>query len=84
MAWTTYWTTADELGREGNRDMVPTAGPLQQTFVRICVDSINPRQNFTVKVLFDWSYNNDAKYNAVNNGRNWGDGCDRDIYKPVN
>ena len=64
--------------------MVPTAGPLQQTFVRICVDPINPRHNVTVRVLLDWSCNNDAKYDAVDNGENRGEGGDQDIYKPVN
>ena len=54
--------------------MVPTAGPLQQTFVRICADPINPRHNSTVKVLFDCIYNNDAKYNAVENGKKLGGG----------
>ena len=65
--------TADGVGRGGNRKMVPTAGPLQQTFVRICVNPINPRHNVTVRLLLDCSCNNDAKYDAVDHGKKlWG------------
>ena len=52
--------------------MVTTAGVLQQNFVRICVNPINPRQNATVRVLFDWNFNNDKKYDAVDNGEKSG------------
>ena len=49
--------------------MVPTTGPLQKTLARISVDPINLIHNVTVWVLFNWSCNNDAKYNAVDHGK---------------
>ena len=86
MMWETVmvWVTDNGVRIGGNRNMVPTDGPLQQAFVRFCVDPINPRHNITASVFFDWSCNNDTIYYAVKIGKNWGEGGDRDIYKPVN
>ena len=74
MLWTMDWTTADGVGRGGNRNMVTNADPLQKTLARIRVDSINPRHNVTMMVLFGWIYNNDAKYDAIKNGEKLGGG----------
>ena len=54
--------------------MVTNADPLQKTLARIRVDSINPRHNVTMMVLFGWIYNNDAKYDAIKNGEKLGGG----------
>ena len=64
--------------------MVPTNGPLQQTFVMIRVNPINPIHNVTVRVLFNFSWNNNAEYYAIDNEKKWGEGGGCDIYKPLN
>ena len=49
--------------------MVTNAVPLLRTLVRICVGPINPRRDVVVRISFDWRCNNDAKYNAIENGK---------------
>ena len=61
--------------------MVTTNGPLQQTFVRFCVDPINPRHNITARLFLIGVATTTPNMMPSTMEKNWGEGGDCEIYK---
>ena len=57
-----------------NRNLVPTVGHLRSTPVRLCVDTIDPRRNVNMHVLFIWRCYIEANENNIDSIKKMGGG----------
>ena len=52
----------------GNRNLIPTSGPLLRTLVSLCVKPIVPRRDSDIWVSFNFRCNNDTDDDVVDKG----------------